>query len=148
MRPSVETDSLTIPTHEALSDALTVHTCLKNCYGERDMAGSCCTLTDRNYIIGPIRDAPALLARVSEKYGRDVPWDEIFIGFEEGSALFPDRPIWQREKSFPALRPNMSDATLPCHFLGEDNLCTIHDIRSTTCSKYFCGHLQTILDAL
>jgi len=148
MRPSVETDTLPIPDREDLADALTLHSCLNNCYGAKGMAVSCCTLTDRNYIIGPITDPGAFLARLSEREGREVPREEVFIDYEEGRALFPDRPIWQEERVYPAMRPNVDDPALPCALLGEDNLCTVHDIRPETCARYHCSHLKGILDAL
>lgn len=148
MRPSVETDKLAVPKRNSLADDLTLYTCLKNCYGKRDMAASCCTITERDYIIGPIPDAEELLERLSAKYERKFSWAEVFIDFEEGRSLFPDRPTWQKQTSYPALRLDLNETALPCRFLGKDNLCTIHDVRSVTCSNYFCKHLKTIIDCL
>jgi len=148
MRPSVETNKVAIPEREELADALTLHSCLNNCYGAKGMAVSCCTLTDRNYIIGAITDADAFLARLSEREGRTVPREEVFVDYEEGRALFPDRPIWQEERVYPAMRPDLDDPALPCVLLGKDNLCTVHDIRPETCAVYYCSHLVDLLKAI
>ena len=149
MRPSAKTDTVAIPDREDLADALTLHSCLNNCRGAKDMAVSCCTLThDRNYIIGAITDTDAFLARLSEREGREVPREEVFIDYEEGRALFPDRPIWQEKRGYPAMRLDVDHPDMPCVFLGEDNLCTVHDIRPETCMRYHCSHLMGILDAI
>ena len=148
MRSAVEPEGLEVPSKAAVADALTLHTCLRNCFGHRDMAAGCCMVADRDYLIGPIPDADALLARLSETSGRAFAWDEVFLGFEEGRALFPDRPQWQRPECYPAIRVRIDRDEKPCIFLGEDNLCTIHDIRSVTCARYHCAHLQGLLDAL
>ena len=148
MRRSVKTTTATLPEGDALFDALVTHTCLKNCFGAQGMAVSCCTMTDRNYAIGPIVDPDAFLARLSEREGREVPREEVFIDYEEGRALFADRPTWQKESSYPAMRPDMADPSLGCRFLGDDNLCTVHDIRPKTCAQYYCSHLVDLFKML
>ncbi len=147
-RPSVETTTIDVPPKEAIIDTVTVHTCLRNCMGNAGLAAGCCTVGPRDYIIGPIHDSAALLERLSIHYNRDVPYEEIFIDFEEGSAMFPERSQWQRPECFPALRLADNPDILPCIFLAEDNLCSIHEIRSTTCRSYRCEHLNTITAAL
>lgn len=112
--------------------------------GVEGNAGGCCTIGERDYIIGPVHDTKKVLEKLSELRGRNVPYDEVFIDFEEGSALFPERSFWQKKDCFPAIRLDMEDETLPCIFLAEDNLCSIHAIRSKTCSNYSCDHLKTI----
>jgi Fe-S-cluster containining protein len=147
-RPSTETIALDVPDREALADLVTIHTCLRKCMGHDDLAAGCCTVGSRDYIIGPIHDTAALLERLSERYGRDVPYEEVFVDHEEGSGLFPDRPVWQRKECFPAIRVDMDDPLRSCRFLADDNLCSIHDIRSNTCRDYSCSHLKAITDML
>ncbi len=147
-RHSVATTTLSVPEREALADDITLHTCLRNCMGMAGIAAGCCTLGTRDYIIGPIPDTEALLARLTKLWGREVEHDEIFIGHKEGSALFPDKPEWQREVCYPALRVKTEDASLPCIFLSDENLCSIHEIRSVTCSRYSCDHLKDLLVAI
>ena len=145
---SVETKTVDVPDRETLIDDLTLHTCLRKCTGYDGLAAGCCTLGTRDYIIGPIPDTAALLERLSKLKGRDVPYDEVFIDYEEGRALFPEKSEWQREACFPAIRVNTDDEELPCIFLSDDNLCSIHTIRSLTCSRYTCDHLKGIIAAL
>ena len=64
------------------------YTCSHNCMGFRGSSGGCCTLDDRAFIPGPVRDADAFLADLGRLLGREVSRDEAFIDFEEGRALF------------------------------------------------------------
>lgn len=148
MRDSVEPKTLTLIPRQQLVETVTLHTCLRNCFGQTGKAGSCCTIGTRDYIIGPIHDADNLLQRLSDLWGRHVPYEEVFIDYEEGHRLFPDKPCWQQKVCYPAIRPRPDKEATPCMFLGDDNLCTIHDIRSDTCRKYHCTHLEGILAAL
>ncbi len=147
-RKSVDTNPLDLPSKDDLIDTLTAHICTKKCMGLDGNAGGCCSMGKRDYIIGPIPDAAAVLARLSKRYKRDVAFDEVFIGFEEGRKLFPDLECWQSESSFPAIRVNMKEPSLPCRFLDDDNLCSIHDIRSTTCREYYCDHINNLKQQL
>lgn len=131
-----------------LAVILTAQTCLRKCLGLRGNSTRCCKPGDRDYIIGPIPDADALLERLSEKFGRSVGWREVFIDFEEGAALHPEKPSWQLPACYPALRVDEDHPDLPCRFLGADNLCTIYEIRSVTCRTFECSHLTTVLEAL
>jgi Fe-S-cluster containining protein len=147
-RNAVETQTVRVLDREALIDAVTLHTCLHNCTGSSGIAAGCCTLGSRSYIIGPIPDTADLLGRISERWGRPVPYDEVFIDYEEGSALFPDNSEWQRKVCYPALRVRTDDPSLPCMFLSDENLCSIHDIRSVTCRRYTCDHLKGLIENL
>lgn len=140
--------SVTIPNRENVANHVTTHICLNRCFGAEKDAAGCCRLDGRDYILGPIPDAQELLARLREKFGRPVMFDEIFIGHAEGSKLFPDRPNWQKPENFPALRVDTESPELPCRFLLKNKLCGIHDIRSVTCRNYYCPHLKGVLDAL
>ncbi len=147
-RASTETTSIPVSSKTELIDEITTYTCLRNCMGNKGTAGSCCSIGDRDYIIGPVHDAAQVLERLSALRGREVPHDEVFIDYEEGSALFPERPFWQKKECFPAIRVNTEDAAMPCIFLADDNLCSIHAIRSETCGNYSCDHLKSIFQAL
>jgi len=147
-RASVETASIPVSSRDELIDSVTVYSCLKNCMGSPGVASGCCALGTRDYIIGPIPDADALLKRLSKHFGRDVPYDEVFIDYEEGSKLFPERDIWQQKENFPAIRVNEKDESLPCMFLADDNLCSIHEVRSVTCRNYTCDHVKNLIAAL
>ena len=147
-RPSVEPTALFLPESEELADVLTTHCCLRNCMGHRGRAAGCCTLGGRDYIIGPIPDAAALLERLSERMGRTVAYEEVFVDFEEGAALFPERPVWQEPRNYPAIRTRADDPARPCIFLADDNLCAIHAVRSVTCRNYACDHVKGVVAAL
>jgi len=143
-RTSVETNPLGLPDKDALLDQLTAHICTKKCMGNDGLSAGCCTLGTRNYIIGPIPDSESLLSDLSARFGRTVPFDEVFVTYEEGKDLFPDLECWQDARCYPALRVNMDDPSLGCRFLDDDNLCSIHDIRSITCRKYLCDHIKSV----
>ena len=147
-RPSVEPSTLALPGREDLAAAVTAHCCLRNCMGHSGWAAGCCTLADRDYIIGPIPDARALLDRLSALYGRTVAHREVFVDFEEGAALHPGRAMWQDPRNYPAIRTRADDPALPCIFLADDNLCSIHAIRSVTCRNFQCAHVRDAVAAL
>jgi F-type H+-transporting ATPase subunit gamma len=50
--------------------------------------GSCCTLEDRDFIIGPHPDAEEFVERLSDKLGREIEYREVFVDYEEGKNLF------------------------------------------------------------
>jgi len=137
-----------IPSKEDIADAIYTYSCTKNCLGIEGNSAGCCTLDKRNYIIGKVHDAKAFLKRYRETVDEKATYEDIFIEFEEGKALFPDRPIWQDPENFPAIRVSMENERHPCKFLGEDNLCTVHKIRSQTCQNFTCAHVQELLQKL
>ena len=59
--------------------------CSTKCYGIKDNHGSCCTLDNRDYIIGPHHDTKEFLGRLSERFGREIKHNDVF-------AVFDDRP--------------------------------------------------------
>lgn len=89
---------------------------------------------DRDYILGPIKDSDALLERYRQKVDQKAERKDLFIEYEEGKSLFPHLDCWQNPKNFPALRVDMDNPAHQCKFLGkflgDDKLCTIHEIRS------------------
>ncbi len=58
--------------------------CSFNCWGREGYDASCCTLEDRNWIIGPHTDSEAFLGRLSDRIGRKVEFQEVFYDYEEG----------------------------------------------------------------
>ena len=55
--------------------------CSNKCYGVDGYHGSCCSIEERNYIIGPHHDTEEFIKNLSEKLGREVSEDEVFIKF-------------------------------------------------------------------
>lgn len=134
---------------DSLIDAVTAHTCAHKCFGIRGYSASCCMLEQRNFIQGPVDDVAETLARLSARFGRTVTFDEVFVEFEEGASLFPDRPRWQQPESYPALRPVMNaERGYPCQFLTEAKTCGIYEDRPDMCRRYRCDHLKHVLDTL
>ena len=71
-------------------------TCRENCFGISGYHGSCCRLENRHFIIGPISDPEEFLARVNKHYDSNFSFSDIFIEYEEGKDLFPDKINWQK----------------------------------------------------
>ena len=87
--------------------------CSNKCYGMPGHHGSCCTLEDRDFIIGPHPDALEFIESLSKKLGRDIEYREVFVDYEEGKTLFPNRSSWQNPHSYPALRVDFYNPRLP-----------------------------------
>jgi len=138
-----------LPTRRQLIDVVALHTCTRNCFGVADYAASCCQLEQRDWIQGPVVDAEEFLVRLSRHFGREVPFDELFVRFEEGAAMFPERSMWQDPANYPAIRP-VDDAAgrHPCPLLGPDGRCGVYDIRPGLCRDYRCEHLQKVLELI
>lgn len=134
------------PTEEELRGQIIYYTCLRNCYGNKGKAGACCTVAERDWIIGPIDDTKEFIARLEKHLGHKVKYNEIFIEYEEGRKLFPEKSTWQERKNYPAMRVLMdSDGVYPCAFLSESKECTIQAIKPHICDLYLCDHLKTVL---
>ena len=131
---------------ETLKGEVTHYTCLSNCFGQRNNAAGCCKVSDRDFIIGPIRDAKEFLQRLNNKNQTKHKFSDVFIEHKEGSRLFPDKVAWQNP--YPALRLKMTEPDLPCRFLTEKQECGVYEIRPQTCRKYLCEHLKKVLESL
>jgi Fe-S-cluster containining protein len=134
---------------DVLRGQLIQYTCSQNCMGVRGNSGGCCTLDDRDFIMGPVRDADAFLTNLGRLLGREVSRGEAFIDFDEGRALFPERPCWQEPANYPALRvlPNLD--WIPCRFFEPTTgACTVYDIRPGICRNYLCDHLKGVISLL
>jgi Fe-S-cluster containining protein len=124
------------------------YTCAEKCMGHPKNRGGCCTLADRDFIIGPVTDAPELLERLAERSGRPVLHTEVLIDYEEGRALFPMRKNWQNPAHYPALRV-VQEPGWPCRFYdGEAGRCTIYEIRPGLCRRYECDWLKQRLESV
>jgi len=116
--------------------------CANRCFGIDGYDGSCCTLENRDFIIGKVTDADQFLERLNSKLGRKFLWNEIFIGFEEGKNLFPDKSVWQNPDNFPCMRVDTSNPRFPCLFYNtRAKFCSVHDIRPATCDNYYCEYV-------
>ena len=117
--------------------------CQKKCMGLDGNHGGCCTISDRDFIIGPIPDSQETLKRVQEQFpGVEITWDDLFISFEEGKELFPDKSTWQSPEFYPCMRVNVKDKSIPCIFYNQFiQCCQIYSSKSTICSSYNCDYL-------
>lgn len=140
--------SFEIPSLEEMSDLVVAHSCTRNCLGVAGNSAGCCTIGERDYIIGPIPDSKDFLERYKKTIDPEAVFDDIFISYKEGSKLYPDRPMWQNPDYYPALRIDEKNISLRCIFLNDDNLCTVHAIRSETCKAYSCAHVTEMLQKL
>jgi len=117
--------------------------CSFNCCGVNDNHGACCNLDNRDWIMGndPI-EALNFLQRLSIKLDRPVNFHEVFYEYEEGSQVFPERSMWQRPESYPALRVDTSQPRNPCIFYNTHlRGCSVYDIRPKTCQDFNCQYL-------
>ncbi len=133
---------------EVMGDAL-FYTCTQKCCGVARQSSKCCTISDRDWILGAVKDTDRFLADLSKLKGREVSYDEVFIDFEEGSQMFPEKSSWQRRKNYPAMRVHVDRAKgHPCTLLGDDMLCTVHEIKPQICKNYYCEYLLYIHNVL
>jgi Fe-S-cluster containining protein len=117
--------------------------CSNKCYGIDGYHGSCCSIEERNYIIGPHHDTEEFVKNLSEKIGREINEDDVFIKFEEGSRMFPNKSAWQNPDSYPAFRVDFYNPKLPCIFYNTKlKFCTIYDVRPKTGRDYECEYLS------
>lgn len=117
--------------------------CSNKCFGFDGNHGGCCTLDERDYIIGPHYDTKEFLGRLSERFGREIKHNDVFVDYEEGHKMFPNKSTWQARSSFPALRIDLDQPTLPCTFYNTKiKACTVHSIRPNTCRDYECDYLK------
>ena len=120
--------------------------CSNSCLGVPNNHGGCCQLDDRDYLIGPIHDNHEFLDRLRKKFpGIKIEWRDIFLNYEEGSKLFPNRPIYQNPAHYPALRVDVLHQRFPCIFYNSAlKCCGVYDIRPNTCKKFYCPYLMSL----
>ena len=112
---------------------------MEQCQGLKGNNGDCCHIRDKNWIIGKVSDDKELLARVQKEYDKNLTWNDLFIDYEEGSKMFPDKSDWQNKDLYPAMRVRPELEGSPCVFF--DNGCKIHEIKSDVCKNYKCQWL-------
>lgn len=120
--------------------------CRDSCLGHSNNHGGCCQLDDRDYIIGPIHDSHEFLDRIRKKFPNlKIEWKDIFLNFEEGSRLFPERSMYQKPEAYPALRPDVYHKRLPCLFYNNTlKCCSVYEIRPNTCRSFICPYLASL----
>lgn len=117
--------------------------CSKKCMGYEGYDGRCCTIEDRDFIIGPHLDTDSFLRELRDKYGQTFLFEEVFYSYEEGKGVFPDRPTWQKQSSYPALRVNLEHVRSPCIFYNTFlRVCTVYELRQEVCRTYTCAYLR------
>ncbi len=137
------------PSKDAIIEAACYYTCSKVCYGVKGQAAQCCAIGERDFIIGPIDDTERFLKDLSSKLGRAVEYADVFMDFEEGSKLFPEKKLWQDPENYPCMRI-VDDASIgyPCQFLDQNMKCMVHSIKPDVCRRYLCPYLREIVDQL
>lgn len=124
--------------------------CQKKCWGNDGEHGGCCKSYNGEWMIGPIPDHIEVLGRVRRQFkGIEIKWKDIFIDYEEGKNLFPDKPSWQIPKNYPAMRIQLNVQDRPCIFYNNDiKSCQIYKAKSITCSNYKCDYLKQLEEDL
>jgi len=116
--------------------------CSNKCWGIDGYHGSCCSIEDRDYIIGPHKDCEKFLSDLESKLGKKIPYDEVFVNYEEGRKIFHSKPTWQDPKNYPALRINFDSHNKSCIFYNNFlRACMVYEIRPFVCQKYECDFL-------
>ena len=116
--------------------------CSNKCMGYDGNHGGCCTVAERDFIIGPHLDSNEFLDKLSEKFGREFEFSEVFYSYEVGKSIFPGKQIWQNENSYPAFKLDFFNPKLPCIFYNTKiKACSIYDIRPKTCRDFECEYL-------
>ena len=116
--------------------------CSNKCLGFDNNHGGCCTVDERDFIIGPHSDTDRFIEDLSKKFGREIKKEDVFINYKEGSSLFPEKPTWQQFSNFPALRVDLDNPRKPCIFYNiHMRSCMVYDIRPKTCQEFECHYL-------
>lgn len=119
--------------------------CSKKCWGVDNYDGSCCCVENRDFIIGTHLDTDDFIENLSLKLNRDFKKEEIFIEYEEGKNIFPDKSNWQNPKCYPALRIELENIRKNCIFYNNTlKFCSVYDIRPETCQNYKCDYLKKL----
>lgn len=126
-----------------LDSSIIKECCSKKCFGIDDNHGSCCSIANRNFIIGPIRDPSAFLNAVRKKFQDDtIRFDDVLMEFDEGR-VFCSQDVWQNPDNYPCLRINPDSRMKHCVFYNPFvRACSIYSIRPEPCRKYKCSYLN------
>ena len=113
--------------------------------GEENHHGECCSLDNREWILGAIGKKEALMfvEELSKKFGREIKYEDVFVDYEEGHKLFPEKSSWQSRLVYPALRVDMESERKFCIFYNKAmKACSVYDIRPEMCRRYTCDYLR------
>jgi len=111
--------------------------CCEKCLGFEGNHGGCCQLDDRDFILGPVSDPSAFLQRVQNK--------DVFIDYDEGSKMFPERSLYQNPSHYPSLRVDTKHSRKPCIFYNSTlKCCGVYEIRPDMCKIFSCDYLKNI----
>lgn len=137
------------PFKEEVIASACYYTCSRMCYGQKDQAAQCCSIGSRDFIIGPITDTERFLADLSKKLGREIKFEDVFIDYEEGSKMFPEKSCWQVPTNYPCMRVMPDEERgFPCQMLSLDAKCMVYSIRPDTCKDYLCDYLKGVVNYL
>jgi len=115
--------------------------CSNNCLGKQNNHGGCCNVTDSDFVLGKVTDTSEFLERLNN----GLKYEDVFMDYEEGSKLFPDKKQFQNPSTYPVLRVDMNSERKFCMFYDQENKsCGVYDIRPKMCQDYFCKHLKDI----
>lgn len=114
-------------------------TCSTDCFGISGYHGSCCRVENRDWIMGPVTDAPLYLKRIQETMPW-MTWEDLFIDYEEGSNLYPEKSVWQKRTNYPALRVTQTGECI--FYNSQSRSCGAYEQRSEICANFMCEHLQ------
>lgn len=119
--------------------------CQKKCLGYDNNHGGCCTVSNRNFIIGPVGNSKEFIEKLKKRIpGVDISFDDVFIEYEEGRRMFPDKPVWQNPNNYPCLRLNQTKLA-SCIFYNEAiKCCSIYEDRPEMCRNYMCDYLMSV----
>jgi Fe-S-cluster containining protein len=123
--------------------------CSKNCFGFENNHASCCSIEDRDFIIGPITDADRFLVSLRERFNDDdIQFQDVFITYEEGQK-FSEKSTWQNPNNYPCLRINTETSRKYCIFYNPFvKACSVYSIRPSTCVNYRCDFLKKQLETV
>ena len=103
-------------------------------------------MMERNGLLRPIELGVdmSFIERLEKKTGLVIKKEDVFIEYEEGKRMFPEKIHWQNKTSYPALRVDLSHPKKPCIFYNTRlKYCTVYDIRPKTCVQYECDFLKS-----
>ena len=115
--------------------------CSNSCVGISGHNGQCCSIDNREWILGPHQ--PDDISEFLNKLGNGLKYEDVFIDYEEGRKIFPNKKTWTRSENYPSLRVKFETDRKFCIFYDEDKrLCSVYDIRPKICKNYFCNYLK------
>jgi len=115
--------------------------CNTSCGGVEGAYGECCNMFGKNIVIGPVIDAQDVVQRLQKRFP-EIKYEDVFMDFEEGKNLFPNKSYAQDPEHYPAYRLTKEER---CIFYKDKN-CSIQEEKSIICKRYACHYLIKTLD--